>query len=562
MIGKKFFAATILVLLIVGPVRAESAGETAPAVPTISFPSPGTCPTGLAWDGAALWVADRKTDLLYRLDPSTGSTLGRIEAPGFHPAGLAWDGSRLWCLDQGEKLIYRLDPSTGLVDRTIEVPSPAPRGLAWDGETLWLSDEKKNRLYQMSPVDGTTVTSIPSPSKDPQGLCFDSTHLWVADRIADRIDRVDAVHGIVVTTFDAPGPHARGLAWDGEGLWCVDYQTDRIYRLSVLEAPTYVRLKERGEVLTFTQEFRNYGPGTIATLDLYMAVPHDRSGQVLLGDALLDPPPTNYVTDQWGQKFAQYHYDEIAPPGIVRAAISVQVRLYEVRYFLFPDRIGKRRDVPSEIRKLYLADGDKYRLDHPVIEQAVKEAVGEEKNLYWVARNLYQYLLDNMHYELAGGWNIAPTVLERGSGSCSEYSFVYIALCRAAGLPARYVGSVAVRGDDASTNEVFHRWVEVYLPGYGWVPVDPSRGDKPTPAEQADAFGHIGNGCLVTTEGGGGSDFLEWTYNAAARWTAQGRCKTHEEHIGEWSPLEESTAGAPTSEAGDNVREGSEGRCK
>lgn len=39
-----------------------------------------------------------------------------------------------------------------------------------------------------------------------------------------------------------------------------------------------------------------------------------------------------------------------------------------------------------------------------------------------------------------------------------------IAMCGAAGLPARYVGALVVRGDDASLDYVFHRWVEVYLP--------------------------------------------------------------------------------------------------
>ena len=42
-------------------------------------------------------------------------------------------------------------------------------------------------------------------------------------------------------------------------------------------------------------------------------------------------------------------------------------------------------------------------------------------------------------------------------------------MCRAAGLPARYVGAIMIRGDDASTDEVYHRWPEVYLPGYGVV---------------------------------------------------------------------------------------------
>ena len=55
-----------------------------------------------------------------------------------------------------------------------------------------------------------------------------------------------------------------------------------------------------------------------------------------------------------------------------------------------------------------------------------------------------------MYYERSGGWNTAPIVLERGNGSCSEYTFVFISMCRAAGVPARYVGSVVERGESAS----------------------------------------------------------------------------------------------------------------
>jgi hypothetical protein len=143
-----------------------------------------------------------------------------------------------------------------------------------------------------------------------------------------------------------------------------------------------------------------------------------------------------------------------------------------------------------------------------------------------------------MEYELAGGWNVAPAVLERGNGSCSEYSFVYIAMCRAAGLPARYAGSIVIRNDDASYDDVFHRWVEIYLPDYGWLPVDPSRGDKKWPADQANSFGYLSNGVLITTVGGGGSEFLEWGYNSNERWTSKGKCKVEVENFGEWSPIE------------------------
>jgi hypothetical protein len=66
--------------------------------------TPGTCPTGLTWDGEALWVADRKLDLICRLDPK-GRGASSFKSPGYYPAGLAWDGSRIWNVDRAEKMI-------------------------------------------------------------------------------------------------------------------------------------------------------------------------------------------------------------------------------------------------------------------------------------------------------------------------------------------------------------------------------------------------------------------------------------------------------------------------
>ncbi len=129
------------------------------------------------------------------------------------------------------------------------------------------------------------------------------------------------------------------------------------------------------------------------------------------------------------------------------------------------------------------------------------------------------------------------TKIKRGTGSCSEYTFAFIALCRAAGLPARYQGSVVVRGDDASIDDAFHRWAEIYLPNYGWIPVDASRGDAKSPADQARGIGELANRFLITTRGGGGSEYLAWTYNSFAQYQATGYCKIEEENPGFWEPL-------------------------
>jgi transglutaminase-like putative cysteine protease len=98
---------------------------------------------------------------------------------------------------------------------------------------------------------------------------------------------------------------------------------------------------------------------------------------------------------------------------------------------------------------------------------------------------------------------------------------------------------VVTRGDDACVDNVFHRWVEIYLPGYGWIPVDADRGDKKTPRGQALGFGNIDNTLLITTVNGGGSTYLDWKYNGNVRWTFKGRSHMYIEHIGELAPLEE-----------------------
>ena len=113
------------------------------------------------------------------------------------------------------------------------------------------------------------------------------------------------------------------------------------------------------------------------------------------------------------------------------------------------------------------------RTPFPIDTGSGGKVAGEEKNSYFIARKIFDHVRKSLTYKLEGGWNTAPMVLERGTGSCSEYSFCFIALCRAAGLPARYVGALVVHGDEANPNDSFLRRSKVCLPNYGWGSMDP-----------------------------------------------------------------------------------------
>jgi hypothetical protein len=72
------------------------------------FPSPGSGPEGLAYDGEYLWHVDWYLNKIYKIDLS-GNVLCSWGGPGRCPIGLTFDGCYLWLADQCERMIYKLD---------------------------------------------------------------------------------------------------------------------------------------------------------------------------------------------------------------------------------------------------------------------------------------------------------------------------------------------------------------------------------------------------------------------------------------------------------------------
>lgn len=524
-----------LLFLILGTLIASPVFAAAPGEVVRSYPTPSARVTGLAGDGTHLWVVDHHQDELHRLDPKDGRIIETLEAPAFRATGVTFDGEQLWVADRAESMIYRFDRERRLTTRAIRSPLPRPEGLAWDGTHLWLSGARAGELVRVDPTDGTSVTRIPAPSPDVTKLDFDGRYLWAVDRIADKIYALDHRQGDVLLILPAPGPHSSGIAVVGDNLLVADYQTNLIYELHKTGRAVTTGDDRPIEVL-YLNRVRNHGPGTLATVDIHLALPEDRRTQTLIGPPRLTPEPHAVVEDQWGQRFAHFRFEEVEAGGEAVAQIEVTAALRSKRHHILPEEVGPLHELPPAATRRYLVDGAKLDLEHPTIQRIVSEVVGDESNPYWIARRLARHVQDAMYYELAGGWNAAPTVLERGSGSCSEYTFAFMALCRAAGLPARYVGAYVIRGDDASTDDVFHRWPEIYLPRVGWLPFDVQAGDRDLEAERGAVFGALDDRFLITTVGGGDSNILGWTYNSRAEYTCRGRCKVARERLAEWEP--------------------------
>ncbi|MEM4704780.1 MAG: transglutaminase-like domain-containing protein, partial [Candidatus Bathyarchaeia archaeon] len=84
---------------------------------------------------------------------------------------------------------------------------------------------------------------------------------------------------------------------------------------------------------------------------------------------------------------------------------------------------------------------------------------------------IYDFVVKHLTYEEQYEEKGALWALANKKGDCSEYSYLFTALCRASGIPARVKAGFAFHFS-SETTENGHMWAEYYIEDYGWVPVD------------------------------------------------------------------------------------------
>lgn len=67
-------------------------------------------------------------------------------------------------------------------------------------------------------------------------------------------------------------------------------------------------------------------------------------------------------------------------------------------------------------------------------------------------------------------------VIQHRHGVCQDFAHVLLGMCRSMGIPARYVSGYLHVGDEPGWRGQLasHAWVEVFLPGHDWLPLDPT----------------------------------------------------------------------------------------
>ena len=176
-------------------------------------------------------------------------------------------------------------------------------------------------------------------------------------------------------------------------------------------------------------------------------------------------------------RFTSEHTGENRVATWTGASVANQTRLHyafsvlstAAAYGLSPE-LNVPDAYPRELEP-YLRPSDAIQVDHEEVRAALARIGADRGPVVERLRAIFDFAAGLSPRPFKGTTD-ALTALRLGEASCNGKSRVFVALARAAGLPARLVGGLIL---DEGEKRTSHQWVEVYVGGY-WVPFCPTNG--------------------------------------------------------------------------------------
>lgn len=216
-------------------------------------------------------------------------------------------------------------------------------------------------------------------------------------------------------------------------------------------------------------------PGTGA-VDLYLPLPVDNASQRIVSENIRSSVPgTIEVEPVHGNRY--YH---IRRPANINNPIDAELTVVVERDVVTPEG----EVLSAEQRALYTAPNALVPVGHEVLAPIRAEVLAQraDESDAATARAIYDWVVDNVEYKKVGtGWGNGDTfwACSERYGNCTDFHALFISLARTEGIPARFeIGFPVPEDRDAGAIGGYHCWVQVYIAGRGWVPIDASEAAK------------------------------------------------------------------------------------
>ncbi len=465
---------------------------------------------GIASWGEKLLAIDARSGYLLQIDPLNDNTtiLNPSRELNFPDAfGLAISGNTLWLTQQEQVYFCQLGDDLQL-QHFVSLPYAA-NGIAVKDSTIYITCKKAGYIFIYSRDTSREITRLYAPGVGVENITVRDEELWVSDIAEQTVYCLDRGTGEIKFSVLTPFENPTGLTFyrnpdTGEDILYVAYageepyirdnpNADPNYELQYRDRsfihPLYLHYdpKDRYALsnsylieMSYVEELAPLDEVELKEVEWRIALPAETDRQKVKSIESVGIPFTEEIEN--GQRVAVFKFDTLKPGECHLFGWRAILEVCSIKYRLTPRDVEKLPELPPEFESRYLVDNDNLAMDKEIIQRAAKEAIGRETNLLRKIYSIRNYVYDKLSYGIRPHIDTPDVVLERGIGSCGEYLGLLLALCRLNGIACRTVGryKCPAHADQMGIPlipDFNHVWMEFYLPGVGWLPMESNPDD-------------------------------------------------------------------------------------
>jgi transglutaminase-like putative cysteine protease len=175
------------------------------------------------------------------------------------------------------------------------------------------------------------------------------------------------------------------------------------------------------------------------------------------------------------------HHFEIAEPHsslLVESQLRVSTRPRSpVAETATPWPLARIAEAANDTRIYEFLQESKYVELSPEAWRLALDATAGIADSWQAACAMMRFVHGHLRYEpySTGVHTHMRDVLTERRGVCQDFAHVMLSLCRSLKIPALYVSGYLATENARAT----HAWVEVFVPGLGWRPLDPTHDCQP-----------------------------------------------------------------------------------
>jgi transglutaminase-like putative cysteine protease len=465
---------------------------------------------GIAFWGEAAIAIDARSGYLLQIDPLTDNTkiLNSARESDFTDAtGLAISDGTLWLTVENNVYFCQFDGDLKL-QHFVSLPYTA-NGIAVKESTIYVTCKKAGYIFIYSRSTGREITRLPAPGVGVENITVRDEELWVSDADEQTVYCLDRATGEIQFSVLTPFEQPTGLAFHtdpqtGQDILYVAYAGEEPYIRDNPNADPNYELQYRDRTfihplyfsynpdrryalsngylieMSYVEELAPLDEVELKEVEWRIALPSETDRQKVRKVEYVGLPFTEEVQD--GQRVAVFKFDTLKPGERHLFGWKALLEVWSIKYRLTPRDVEKLPELPPEFETRYLVDNDDLAMDTEIIRHAASEAIGRESNLLRKIYSIRNYVYDKLSYGIKPHIDTPDVALERGIGSCGEYLGVLLALGRLNNIACRTVGryKCPAHPDKFGISlepDFNHVWMEFYVPGVGWLPMESNPDD-------------------------------------------------------------------------------------